>query len=90
MTRPFRPRYGHRMRDLLEQSVRYLEALSDAIVDAAPSTDASFVAEFAEALRECAEAVKIAREDMIDAGRPISLSTRTPATRTHGKNSRRD
>ncbi|WP_236603765.1 hypothetical protein [Rhodococcus sp. WAY2] len=32
------------MRDLLEQTVRYLEALSDAAMDASPSTDASFVA----------------------------------------------
>ena len=60
------------MRDLLEQTVRYLEALSDAAMDASPSTDASFVAEFVEALRECAEAVKTAREDLIDTGRPIN------------------
>ncbi|CAG7639397.1 hypothetical protein SIM91_03470 [Rhodococcus opacus] len=78
------------MPDLLEQTVRYLEALSDAAMDASPSTDASFGAEFVEALRECAEAVKTAREDLIDTGRPTNLSTRTPATRTHGKNSPRD
>ncbi|MCZ4590443.1 hypothetical protein O4328_43680 [Rhodococcus opacus] len=60
------------MFDLLEQTVRYLEALSDATAEAAPSPDCSFVAEFTEALRECAEAVKVAREDLIETGRPIN------------------
>lgn len=50
------------MTDLLEQSVRYLEALSDAIADRAPVSVADFVPEFVEALRECAGAVQIAHE----------------------------
>ncbi len=52
------------MTDLLEQSVRYLEALSDAIADHAPaSSGVDFVSELVESLRECAGAVQIAHEE---------------------------